>query len=538
MTESQIFQPSWPYFRHDNNLNSILDNVREDGFCGGGEYTCYPLPTLMEESYLETSMLQERCANFPVHLDGDMDITTEDVLVYFEDPISIDGQITDVSMSPEESKGGNCIHSCHQISMPSSSMRSSHAASLDVTSMPSSLVLPAEGVELDNELAAFHLLMAYAEAMEMGQEELAEVIAKRISEKVSPVGDTVERLLYYMFHALDKQSDYLKQESAKNFYQAFKAFYQIFPNGKFAHFAANLAILESLPDDADTIRIFDFDIGEGIQWASLIEAIGHQCREVTLTSVKFAEGEDAAMDANPLTMWRFEDAKKQLSDYARSYGLKLMVDEVELADLVGELKNISNRKQGSSGRRQFLVFNCMVGLPHMGRVRSRRDVFEFLQASQSFLQLVHASAACGNYKGGVITFGDGDAWEKVRNTSTYGSFLDGNMAHYQALLESIKLNFPSHLGEARTAMENLFVAPSVSSLAWAEKWEERKRYGQLELGFGLEGLKLSRESLMEAKEVVREGESLYGVRMQGESHNEMVMDWRGTPMVRVSCWRS
>ncbi|KAL3531662.1 hypothetical protein ACH5RR_005183 [Cinchona calisaya] len=528
-------------------MDSILNNVREDEFYMG------PL-SAMDETYLETTVLQERFVNFRVHLDDNMDITTEDVLVYFKDPISSNGEITDFSISPEESittKGGfynfqpqSSFH-VSSLNQTTSSFISTSDASLDVTSMPSippsssaSLILPAEGMEFDKELAVFHLLMAYAEAVEMGQEDLTEVIVKRISEKVSPVGDTLERLMYYMFHnSLERHSsDYLKQESVKNFYQAFRAFYQIFPHGKFAHFAANLAILETLPNDADMIiRIFDFDVGEGIQWASLIEAIGHQRREVRLTSVKFGEYEDS--DASTL-MWKFEDTKKRLCDYARTYGLKLKVDVMELVDLVDEMKNIINQKGLSYGRREFIVFNCMIGIPHMGRLRSRKDVFDFLELSQKFLQ-IQGQKYCATENRGIIVIGDGDAWEKVKNASNYGTYLDGNMAHYQTLLESIQLNFPSHLGEARTAMETLFVAPFVSSHAWAEKWEERKKYGHInELGFGLKGLKLSLESLLEAKEMVREGESLYGVRIEGDSYNEMVMDWRGIPMVRVSCWRS
>ena len=70
--------------------------------------------------------------------------------------------------------------------------------------------------------------------------------------------------------------DYIKQECTKNFEVAFKAFYDIFPYGRFARFAANSAILESIPTDAEMIHIVDFDIDEGLQWAPLIETLGRQ----------------------------------------------------------------------------------------------------------------------------------------------------------------------------------------------------------------------------------------------------------------------
>ncbi|KAI5663253.1 hypothetical protein M9H77_22576 [Catharanthus roseus] len=501
MTESHIFQPP----PNSNNMNnSFFDHVKDQE-----EEFYFP----MEDSSFSTPYLDQTVLlndGYEVDFQDDLDdmdiISTDNISEYLKDPILDNGEIsTDISIvtSAQENREGLISDQ-----------------SLD---MISSVILPAAGMEIDNELGAFHLLMAYAEAMEMGQEELAEVIGKRIGEKVSPIGDTLERLMYYVFQNQDKQTDYLKQESLKNFHQAFKAFYQIFPNGKFAHFVANLAILEALPKDNSKIHIFDFDIGEGIQWASLIGAIingSNQVREVILTSIKL---ESDGSSNNPL-FWKFEDTKKRLCDYARPYELKLKVKEVELAHLGSELTSIQEEKGKS---RDWFVFNCMIGLPHMARIRSRKDVLDFLESAQD---IFHENR-------GIIIFGDGGCWEKVKNASNYGTFLDGNMGHYQALLESIKLNFPVHLGDARTAMECLFVAPLVSSFEWAKKWEEKKKYGNLEMKLKLKGWKLSQESLMEAKEVVREGESLYGVRIEGERNNEMVMDWRGIPMVKVSCWK-
>ncbi|GFY83802.1 hypothetical protein Acr_03g0005760 [Actinidia rufa] len=160
-----------------------------------------------------------------------------------------------------------------------------------------SLILPTDDTEIDNSLSLVHLIRAYEEAMEKEQRELAEVITKRVGEKVSPVAEIMDRLLYYLFQPSDKHLDYLKQESSKNFYAAFKAFYQIFPYGTFAHLAANLAILEAMPRDVEIIHIVDFDIGEGIQWSSMIEAIECERKEIRLTSIKWTE-DDSSYDSS------------------------------------------------------------------------------------------------------------------------------------------------------------------------------------------------------------------------------------------------
>ncbi|KAF8396972.1 hypothetical protein HHK36_018609 [Tetracentron sinense] len=398
----------------------------------------------------------------------------------------------------------------------SPSMNSSY---LDMSSVQPSLVLPTEDMEIDNQLSILHLLTAYGDAMEKEQAELAEVILRRITEKVSPAGTTVERLAYYLFQALDKQGDYLKQESSKNFESAFRAFYQIFPYGRFAHFTANSAILEAMPNDAEMIHIIDFDMGEGIQWPPMIEALGGQGRVVRLTSVKWK-------DCGSIPpQWRFEETKRRLYDHAQSSGLVLKVEEMEMEELVSE---ISKMKRGRE--REWLAFNCMVGLPHMGRQRSRRHVMEFLKVAE---KLISNPTSGSTSNRGIVTFGDGDGvGEKMGNYCGFGPFFDGFLLQFNALFESMKWHFPIHLTEARIAMECLFLAPSLSSLSCFQKWEEIREGCGVHSGIGLKGWRVSKQNLVEAKEMVKEGgESLYSVRVEGENENQMVLEWRGTPLV-------
>ncbi|XP_060202179.1 protein NODULATION SIGNALING PATHWAY 2-like [Lycium barbarum] len=429
--------------------------------------------------------------------------------------------------SPIETELGEWSQSQNQ----SRSLNSSDTA-LDMSySFQASLVLPTQDMQIDPQIGIIHLLMFYAEAMGNKLEELTLVIAKRISEQVSPVSDNIlKRLLYYLFQSLDKQSTaYLRQESHKIFYSAFKAIYQFLPNGIVAHFVANKAILDAMPAEVDVINIFDFDIGEGIQWATMIDALGNEQREVRLISIR--PNEDMIDDpCTTHTRLSFEDTKRRLINHAMFYGVKLKVEEQELNDLMIEMKNL--KKQNA--KKQWFAFNCMVALPHLGRIRRRKDVFEFLTIAKNFLE--HATTCCASEKG-IITLGDGDAWEKFVSTSSYNEFLETNIAHFQALLESIEVIFPTQFIHARTTMEYLFVAPFVSSRAWASKWEEKKRFGDLKFGFGLEGYEHSKESLMEAKEMIKEGDSLYGAKIESENNNEIVMNSRGVQMVKVSCWR-
>ncbi|XWS53368.1 hypothetical protein CRYUN_Cryun11dG0151500 [Craigia yunnanensis] len=396
--------------------------------------------------------------------------------------------------------------------------------SVDVPSIQASLVLPAEYMEVDDQLIILHLLKAYGDAMGSEQMELAEEILRRLKEKASATGKSLERLAFYLTLALDKQANYIMQESSKNYEAAFKAFYQIFPYGRFAHFTANSAILEAIPADATVVHIVDFEIGKGIQWPPLIEALGRQgLRMLRLTSIKWAE-EDGSF--NPTT---FEETKKQLCGNAMNFGLRLEMEEMDTEGLVNKIKMARERR----GRSEWLAFNCIVGLPHMGKGRSVKHVEDFLRTAKALIRSPNEICSDRSHRG-VITLGNGIAVEKWMDNGSFGSFFEAQMVYFQVLLESMEQFW---LLEARIAMECLFVAPHLSSLANAQEWEETTRECGSLTELGLEPRSLSWENYLEARELVREGESSYWVRTEGEDNNQMVLGYMGAPLVRVSSWR-
>lgn len=502
MMQQEFLQPSWPFHKV---INSNLDD--ELGTC---DFNFDNDPSDYSWTSNFSSMFSNEMITFPPS-DDELQAMMNEFSMELEnfEPVVSD-KVKDFGTSFDNSEGSLSLVS--QVSSPSSSTKSSEA------SMDSTLTFLGEEMEIDNQLGVLHLLQAYGEAVEKEQSELADVIIRCFSDKASPTGETLERLAYNLSPDFEKKGDYLMQESRKNFVAAFKAFYQIFPYGRFAHFAANSAILESMPDDAEIVHIVDFDMGEGIQWPSMIEAMARQKRTMKLTSVKTQDNDFACVPRQ----WSFEETRKQLSDYARVSGLKLKVEEMDFEELVWEIK----RKKKGCGK-EWLVFNCIVELPHMGRSRSRKHVIEFLQVAKEML--------CRSR--GIVTLGDGDACEKLIGSTGFGSFFEGYMEHYQAVLESIKTSFPTQLAEARMAMECLFVAPYVSSHGWLQKWEEIRQGYHLQAGFGLEECEVSKNFLMEAKELMK-GERSYEVTNGGHSKNEIILEWRGTPLVRVSAWRS
>jgi hypothetical protein len=224
------------------------------------------------------------------------------------------------------------------------------AGAISISTMDASLIqqpltLPTGDMEIDNQLSAHYIVNAYKEAMENKEAELAEVITRRISKKIGPTGKIEEHLLYYSFKPLDKKTDYLIQESAKNFDRALEAFYKIFHDGMISHFTANSVILEAKPRDAEFLHIINFNMGEGMQWSSMIMALGRKQKELQaqqyyghiphyttlkITAIKWKdEG-----SGHHVPSWRkFEETKRRLHDCANLFGLILEVEEVELRDL-------------------------------------------------------------------------------------------------------------------------------------------------------------------------------------------------------------
>jgi hypothetical protein len=84
----------------------------------------------------------------------------------------------------------------------------------------------------------------------------------------------------------------------------------------------------------------------------------------------------------------------------------------------------------------------------------------------------------------------------------------------------------------------LFVAPCISSCDWLQTWEEMKIDGDFQIEISLESGSLSKNVLMEVKEVLRGCESSYQARIEGGNENELVLEWKGTQLLRFSIWKN
>ncbi|KAF9675701.1 hypothetical protein SADUNF_Sadunf09G0059800 [Salix dunnii] len=401
-------------------------------------------------------------------------------------------------------------------------------ASIDTLTNQTSLILPGTGMELDNKLMILHLLKAYGEAAEMEMKELAEKIMSRLKEMACPIGSTLERLAYYLIQAREGEVDFLWQEASKNYEAAFKAFYQIFPYGRFAHFTANSVILEAIPEEADIVHIVDFDIGQGVQWPPVIETLARLGkRMVRLTAIKWEEEEDCGGVGSAR---RFEETKMRLYEHAHIFGLRLKMEEMDMEVLVSEMKKTKKR----GGRSEWLAFNCMAGLPHMGTGRSARSLGEFLRLAKDSVT-INTDGGIGTR--GTITIGDGIGWGmEMKEQKGYGSVFEGQLVQFLALIESLDCHFPDHLREARIAIECVFLIPYFSSSTDLQMWDDIAKERKALSGLGLVARQMREDNLLEARELIRESKRFYSVNIEGVKENEMVLSYMEVPLVKVSSW--
>ncbi|XP_050282123.1 scarecrow-like protein 6 isoform X2 [Quercus robur] len=134
----------------------------------------------------------------------------------------------------------------------------------------------------------FDQVYQLAELIETGNNPVrAQGILARLNHQLSPIGKPFQRAAFYFKEALQlllhntnntncNASLSLSSPPPPNSLifkiGAYKSFSEVSPVLQFANFTCNQALLEAL-DGFDTIRIIDFDIGFGGQWASLMQEL-------------------------------------------------------------------------------------------------------------------------------------------------------------------------------------------------------------------------------------------------------------------------
>ncbi|KAE9587184.1 putative transcription factor GRAS family [Lupinus albus] len=396
-----------------------------------------------------------------------------------------------------------------------------------------------------NGLRLIHLMMAAAEALtgENKSRELARVILVRLKELVSPThGTNMERLAAYFTEALqglldgtggahnNKHYNYISNGSSGTHREdnhhrrqtemlgAFQLLQEMSPYVKFSHFTSNQAIVEAVANER-RVHIVDYDIMEGIQWASLIEAFASNKNGLPAPYLRITAL--SRIGTGRRSIATVQETGRRLTAFAASLGHPFSFHHCRLDS--DETFQSSSLKLV---RGEALVFNCMLHLPHLP-YRAPDSIASFLNGAKSL-------------KPKLITLAEEEVVPIIgHNAGFVGRFMN-SLNHYSALYDSLEAGFPMQ-NRARALVEQVFFGPriasSVAQLYWmGEEDEERGSWLKWLGAVGFRGVPISSANQCQARLLLGLFNDGYGVK-EFES-NKLVLDWKSRRLISVSVWTS
>ncbi|KAM7252861.1 hypothetical protein ACFE04_025479 [Oxalis oulophora] len=382
----------------------------------------------------------------------------------------------------------------------------------------------------DNKgLRLVHLLMAAAEALTGANKsrELARVILVRLKELVSPNdGTNMERLAAYFSDALQGLLDcaggnnkHLNNHHRDDHHQtdilaAFQLLQDMSPYVKFGHFTANQAILEAVSQDR-RIHIVDYDIMEGIQWSSLIQALasrkdGPPSPHLRITAV--SRGGHGG--GNRRMIATVQETGRRLVAFAASIGLPFSFHQCRLDSDETFRPSALKLVKGEA-----LIVNCMLHLPHFN-YRNPDSVASFLNGAKTLsprlVTLVEEE---------VGPVGDG---------GFVGRFMD-TLHHYSAMYDSLEAGFPMQ-SRARALVEKVFLGPRISGSVGRiyRNHGECGSWGQRLSAMGFRVGNISFANHCQAKLLL--GLFNDGYRVEEMNSNRLVLGWKSRRLLTASIW--
>lgn len=396
-------------------------------------------------------------------------------------------------------------------------------------------------------LRLVHLLMAAAEALNKSR-ELARVILVRLKELVSPNdGTNMERLAAHFTDALQALLDGSNNNNNKHFLSnglqqnykddhhhqtdvlaAFQLLQDMSPYVKFGHFTANQAILEAVKHER-RVHIVDYDIMEGIQWASLMQSLvsrkdGPNVPHLRITALSRSGG------GGRRSFGTVQETGRRLAAFAASIGQPFSFHQCRL-DSDHETFKPSGLKLV---RGEALIVNCMLHLPHFS-YRAPDSIASFLSGAKTLnprlITLVEEETASSS--------SSSSSSGEFRGFEFVSKFMD-SLHHYSAVYDSLEAGFPMQ-DRARELVERVFLGPQIAGSV-SRIYRERRgdvhpsSWGDWLAGMGFHPCAISFANHCQAKLLL--GLFNDGYRVEELASNKLVLGWKSRRLLSASVWTS
>ncbi|KAL0909590.1 hypothetical protein M5K25_020474 [Dendrobium thyrsiflorum] len=387
-------------------------------------------------------------------------------------------------------------------------------------------------VESDKTQRLLHLLTAVAEALsgDLNGQYLARVILIRLKELLSTdnAGSGIERLTNHFTEALDALLDgdatFPRRSESNQFpyrhypaaevLTAFQLLQDMSPIASFGHLTANQAIIEAVAGER-RVHIVDYDIAEGIQWASLIQAMVSRNDGLPPPHLKIT----AVTNSRRRSASAAKETGRRLSDFAASLGQPFSF----------RLCRLDQQKRFQPAavkvvKGEPVVVNCVlcpgqVGYGH-GSVTS---VGSFLLGAVAL-------------RARLVTLIEEDIGAAAGDEK--GSFLRRFMIElerYMAIWESLEAGFPKQ-GRVREMVERVILGPRIiGAVRRAYGCEPMaEECGEWMAAAGFARVELSFFNLCQARLLL--GIFNDGYKVEDDASNKLLLSWKSRRLLSASVW--
>ncbi|PKA59519.1 Nodulation-signaling pathway 2 protein [Apostasia shenzhenica] len=414
-------------------------------------------------------------------------------------------------------------------------VESSSAISASSYSSPPPAEYQWPAVAGDENLRLIHLLMAAAEALTGGQKgrELARVILVRLGELVVPAASaasgatSIERLVAHFIGALQGIVDGAGRGQIHRGFpsdealQAFQLAQDMLPDDKLGHFTANQSILEAAAGER-RIHVVDYDIKEGLQWSSLMQAMvsrkdGAPPPSLRITAV--SGGRSAGKGR-----WSSETIQvtgQRLMEFAESIGQPLTFGYCRL-----DRRQMFRPATIRVVKGEALFFNSALLQPEFHQ-RTTASVRSFLTGAAELGARLVTVIKEERASGSAVIVGE-------ENEGFVRRFTE-QLQRYSAKMEALEAEFPKQ-GRAREMVERLILAPSVRvalSTAYCEREEPEESLEWMPAA-GFRPVELSFFNLCQARLLL--GLFNQGYRVEEDAPNKITLSWKSRRLLSASVW--
>ncbi|WJX95354.1 hypothetical protein P8452_76683 [Trifolium repens] len=359
-------------------------------------------------------------------------------------------------------------------------------------------------------------LIRAADCFDNNQLQFAQVILERLNQRLrSPTGKPLHRAAFHFKDALQSllsgsnRTNPPRLSSMVEIVQTirtFKAFSGISPIPMFSIFTTNQALLEALHGSL-FMHVVDFEIGLGIQYASLMKEIAEKAVNGSpLLRITAVVPEEYAVESRLI--------RENLNQFAHDLGIRVQVDFVPLRTF----ETVSFKAvRFVDGEKTAILLTpaifCRLGS----------------DGTTAFLSDVRRITP------GVVVFVDGEGWTEAASAASFRRGVVNSLEFYSMMLESLDASVAAGGGgEWARRIEMLLLRPKIISAVEAAG-RRTTPWREAFYGAGMRPVQLSQFADFQAECLLAK------VQIRGfhvaKRQAELVLFWHERAMVATSAWR-